>query len=162
MNSLKIRVAQEKDTKELAALMRSADYRPEEWSLPKIKKYLRKEGHTILLALEGGKIRGYVGLKEVENEDDLIRTIIGDNIDSCGCVEWIAVHLSHRGKGVASRLLKSAEIWARKRKRKGVWLDCRASVIPLYEKNGYDLVGSYEGRSKANRPAVKYVFLKKF
>ena len=142
--------------------MKQADYRPEEWSKPKIEKYLKKESHAILLAIEKKQIVGYIGLKEVENEDKVIRMILGDAVDTFGCVEWIAVHPSHRGKGIASLLLQAAEKWMKKRKRQGVWLDCRMKVIPLYEKNGYVLAGSFEGSSKSGQSAAKYVLIKRF
>lgn len=140
--------------------MKIADFRPEEWSRPKIKKYIKKEGHAILLARENKRIVGYVGLKEVENEDEVIRMILGNRIDVYGCAEWIAVHPSHRGRGIASLLLGAAEKWMKKRKRAGVWLDCRMDVIALYEKNKYTLAGSYEGTSKSGQSCAKYVFVK--
>lgn len=156
-----IRSIQKEETEKLVECMHRADHRPEEWSRPKIEKFLRKEGHDILIALLGTTIVGYVGLKEQDNEDERIRAVIGNTLDFFVCIEWIAVRPDHRSKGIASKLLAAAEAWARGRKHPGVWLDCRQNVTQLYEKNGYILAGMYEGSSKTNAPVVKYVFIKK-
>ena len=162
VNIIKIRPIKLEDASKLVELMKIADYRPEEWSQPKIRKYLKKEGHVILVAHQGKKLVGYLGLKEVENEDSRIRALLGTRVDIFGCAEWMAVHPKQRGRGIASSLLKAAEGWMKRHKRKGVWLDCRKSVMPLYEKNRYVLAGTYRGTSKSGLSVLKYVLVKEF
>ena len=154
---MQISQLKKEDIENLVKLMHLADNRSEEWSISKIKKYMKKEGHVILVAKQKDIILGYVGIKELENEDKIIGKILKDSIDKLGCIEWIAVHPKYRRKGIASNLLVAAESWIRKRKREGVWLDCRKKVIPLYEKNGYKIIGELN-----NEKGAKYVLSKYF
>lgn len=157
-----VRTVAEKDIQTLVALMRIADYRPDEWSSQIIKKYLRKKGQEILVLEQKGALLGYVCLNYVENEDPEIRKIIGHSIDDIGCVEWIAVHSNYRGRGFASQLLLAAKQWMRKNKRRGIWLDCRKNVVSAYEKNSYTIAGTYDKQSKKSMKIKKYVLVNYF
>jgi ribosomal protein S18 acetylase RimI-like enzyme len=136
---MKIRKAKPGDKKQFIQLASKADQRPEYWSEPRFIKFIKEKGNIFLFAEEKGRLVGYIGLKEWE-EDIKIK---GIDFNKFACVAWIAVLPESRKKGVGSKLLKEAEKYARKWKKEGIWLDCRKRVLGFYKKNDYKIKGYF-------------------
>ncbi len=146
-----------KDSDALTDLMRIADGRTQEWAADRIPAYLTEGGRkTIFVVEEDNHLLGYAGIKEFE-ENAETRLILGQSIDNLACITWIAVHPNSRRRGIATALLKHCELWAKNKRKQGIWLDCREKVLPLYENAGYRIAGSYNHQGSARHVLVKTI-----
>ncbi len=135
---MKIRKANTGDINQLIELMQRADNRTREWAEEKARRFvLKNKSKFILVAEENGKLIGFVGLKEYE--DNPAREFA--DLTKFAWIIWIAVLPEYRNKKIGSELLKSAEKYVNEYNKKG--LICREKVINFYMKNGYNLVGDY-------------------
>lgn len=145
------------DVAALTDLMQIADNRTQEWATERIVRYLNeRDGKTIFVAEENNDLLGYVGIKEVE-ENIETRRILGQSIDNLACITWVAVHPQFRKRGIATALLKHCEVWAKNKKKEGIWLDCREKILPLYENAGYKISGSYQHQGSARYVLIKQI-----
>jgi ribosomal-protein-alanine N-acetyltransferase len=153
---MKIRKIVKKDFDKFVELMVEADNRPKDWAKEKTAEFIGKKNKLILVAEEKGKLIGYVGLKE-RDEDERIKKV---DFDKYASVTWIAVLPEFRGKSIGSKLLKSCEKYAKKWGKKGIWLDCRKEVLKFYKRNEYKVVSSFIKEVKTKK-RKQYVLLKK-
>lgn len=145
------------DVAALTDLMQIADNRTQEWATERIVRYLNeRDGKTIFVAEENNDILGYVGIKKFE-ENIETRRILDQSIDNLACITWIAVHPQFRKRGIATALLKHCEVWAKHKKKEGIWLDCREKILPLYENAGYKIAGSYQQQGIARYVLIKQI-----
>ena len=103
------------------------------WSVEMLRPELPDDSHEFLLAVEGDKLIGYVGLMTVLDE---------------GYLSNVAVASEHRRQGIAEALLKALLMRARARKLSFVTLEVRAGNTPaqtLYRKLGFTEVGVRRG-----------------
>ena len=115
----------------IAALERQCFSDP--WSVEMLRPELPDDSHEFLLAVEGDKLIGYVGLMTVLDE---------------GYLSNVAVASEHRRQGIAEALLKALLMRARARKLSFVTLEVRAGNTPaqtLYRKLGFTEVGVRRG-----------------
>lgn len=151
-----IRKAQEEDVGNLIELMQLADKRERTWAEKKANGFvMRANGSKSILVAEdeqAGRLAGYIGLKEYE--DNQARQFV--NLDNLAWITWIAVLFEYRHQDIGSKLLSSADNFAKRHGKSGVVLDCRGRVIPFYVKNGYKVVGQYSYRG-----APRYVLERK-
>ncbi|MGX9134664.1 GNAT family N-acetyltransferase [Rummeliibacillus sp. JY-2-4R] len=103
---------------------------------------------TFLIAVEGEEILGFINGPVMDNPfitDDLFSET-KENPETGGVqsILGIAVHPSHRKKGIASILLTELEKEAALKNRTSVTLTCLETLIPFYEKHGYENDGVSE------------------
>ncbi|MFJ8260847.1 GNAT family N-acetyltransferase [Rummeliibacillus sp. NPDC094406] len=103
---------------------------------------------SFLVAVEEGEIVGFINGPVMDNAyitDDLFSET-KENPDNGGVqsILGLAVHPTHRKKGIASRLLSNLEKDAALKNRTAVTLTCLDALIPFYEKHGYQNDGVSE------------------
>ncbi|MGG0658668.1 GNAT family N-acetyltransferase [Rummeliibacillus pycnus] len=96
---------------------------------------------TFLVEVENGEIVGFINGPVMENvfiTDDLFSET-KENPENGGVqsILGLAVHPTHRKKGIATILLSYLEKEAALKNRSAVTLTCLESLIPFYEKHGY-------------------------
>jgi ribosomal protein S18 acetylase RimI-like enzyme len=153
---MKIRKAKPEDKQQFIKLAKKADQRPEYWSEKRFTKLIKEKDSLFLFAEENGKLIGYVGIKKKDYEESFKKI----NFEEFAGVAWIAVLPEYREKHVGSKLLKESEKYAKKWKKKGIWLDCRASVLGFYKKHNYKIKG-YIMKEKENGKKSRKYFLEK-
>ncbi|WP_102694293.1 GNAT family N-acetyltransferase [Rummeliibacillus pycnus] len=103
---------------------------------------------TFLVAEENGEIVGFINGPVMDNAfitDDLFsETKENPEIGGVQSILGLAVHPTHRKKGIATMLLSSLEKEAAFKNRSAVTLTCLESLIPFYEKHGYQNDGRSE------------------
>jgi ribosomal protein S18 acetylase RimI-like enzyme len=156
---MKIREATKKDFRQLIKLIQLADGRTKAWAIKKTKKYLKKNYLLILVAVEDGKIVGYVFLDECDDDERIARKL---NIKKFSSVAHIAVHPDYRHRKIGSKLLSSCEKPSREWKKNGIFLDCRSDRILFYEKNKYKNIGYFIRKENVKRPRRQYVMFRRF
>ena len=156
---LSFRKASKNDMVALISLIQKSDDRSQEWAERYAEAWLSrsKNFRYILVAEEKDRLLGFVGIKKFCDDlsDKASRFI---NFNEYANITHIGVLPEFRKKKIGSLLLKKAEMYARKFKQAGVWLDCRITVLRFYEKNKYNVVGRYLA---SNRKEC-YVLLKVF
>lgn len=136
---MKIREIVLEDKENVIDLMRKADNRKREEATRKFNNCLfTKKNRKILVAEEGNELVGYIVIKEESDKKEISQFL---DLNETICVNWIAVLSEKRNKKVGSKLLKAAERYVLKWRKKGMWLDCREKVVPFYENNGYRNLG---------------------
>lgn len=120
--------------------------RDSDWSSPRIDKYIKKDGHDIIVAIKDNPV-GYIGVKEV-GDDREVKEIIGNNITNFGQVTWLGVLPEYQKQGIAKLLIANAEEWCRNHNKMGFWLCCRERLINFYKHLGLKLIGQYEDNGK--------------
>lgn len=135
---------------QIAKIMELANHRGRDWSSYRIDKYIKKEGHDILVAIKDEPV-GYVGVKAV-GDDQKVQNLLGDKIDSFCQVTWLGVLPEHQKQGIARLLIICAEEWCRNQGKTGFWLGCRQHLLEFYEHLGLKLIGRYEEDGK-----IRYV-----
>lgn len=153
---MRIRKAKPEDKRGFIKIAKEADQRPEYWSGKKFSKFVSNKDCLFLFAEENNKILGYVGLIK-KDEDKRVKKI---DFDKYSAIAWIAVSPTCRKKRVGSKLLKSCEKYAKKWKKKGVWLDCRKDLVDFYKKNGYKIKGFFMKENKQKRLRKFYLMIK--
>ena len=103
---------------------------------------------SFLVAVEEGGIVGFINGPVMDNAyitDDLFSET-KENPENGGVqsILGLAVHPTHRKKGIASILLSNLEKNAALKNRTAVTLTCLDSLIPFYEKHGYQNEGVSE------------------
>ena len=99
------------------------------WSEKSVASELSNSLSCWLVAEEDGMVAGYVGSQTVIDESDMMN---------------VAVHPDHRRKGIAEALVAELVEALKKRERRCLTLEVRASNEPakaLYEKLGFTQVG---------------------
>ncbi|MCL2342759.1 MAG: ribosomal protein S18-alanine N-acetyltransferase [Firmicutes bacterium] len=103
------------------------------WTPAQLSYYLEIPGFALLIAVENAKILGYLCLDSVLDE---------------GSIANLAVIPEYRRRGIGESLLCAAELRARKRALKVLYLEVRksnAAAVALYEKQGFQRVGLRKG-----------------
>lgn len=93
--------------------------------VPKNEGFFKSDQNKYLVAKEGSKIVGYVGIEEISGERHVIN---------------MAVHPENRKQGIGKRLIEAVL-----NDKDVFFLEVRASNIPaqkLYEKYGFEKVGT--------------------
>lgn len=154
---MKIRKARKDDFDSVVKLFQEADGRTKKWAVDRTTKFLNSSNKCILLAFEGKKPIGFVGIKKEDKDPRTAKFIDSKNTAS---VSWIALLENYRGKGYGSKLLNRADIEVKNFRKKQVWLDCRKRVLPFYIRNGYKVKGYFikEVKGKKRR---QYILLKR-
>ncbi len=103
---------------------------------------------TFLIAVEGEEVLGFINGPVMDNSfitDDLFSET-KENPETGGVqsILGLAVHPTHRKKGIASLLLTELEKEAALKNRTSVTLTCLDELIPFYEKQGYQNDGISE------------------
>lgn len=153
---MKIRKATIKDLDSIIRSLKKNEERGRRLSRKWVEKYFRKD-KLILLAFEKNKIIGYSFVDKKEEDEKINRFL---DTDKFAAVSIIATDKDNFHKGIGSKLLKESEKYAKKWKKKGVWLDCLKDVIPFYTKNKYKVLGHFM-KIKNNKRRRQYVLLKK-
>ena len=99
------------------------------WSENSISSELNSRLSYWLVALEDGKLLGYIGSQSVLGESDMMN---------------IAVHPDHRRRGIAQMLIGQLMQDLKQRDNLNLSLEVRATNAPaitLYEKLGFETVG---------------------
>ena len=99
------------------------------WTLKQLESQLPDDQHCFLVALDGDKVLGYVGLMYVLDE---------------GYISNVAVAPQARRKGIGDALIAQLLLWARENDLTFVTLEVRESnqaAIALYKKHGFQTVG---------------------
>lgn len=109
---------------------------------------------VILIYREASGLSGYLGIKEYDY-DKRAKKFVNLNINAL--INWIGVDSDFRHQGIGSKLLCLADDVAKKWGKSGIWLDCKAEIIPFYVSNGYRARGSYFDKAKP-----RYIMLKRF
>jgi GNAT superfamily N-acetyltransferase len=154
---MKIRKAKKEDAEELIKVIQIADGRTEEIARRKVDKYNKKKDGFFLVAVEDEKIIGYALFDKYDKELSAKQYV---NIDEYDAICWIAVLPEFRMKYIGSELLKEAEKYCRKFKKKGIWLGCREKVLVFYEKNGYLNKGNYLRKTHLGKILPYYIMVK--
>ena len=139
--NIKISPGNRNEISDVVRLMIKSDHRDELWAKHRASKYLLNENkdRLILLARDKNDLIGYAGI--VKYDDNPAGDFV--NLDDYSWITWIAVLPEYRNKGIGSLLLKFAEQHSKDFMKKGILLDCREKLLPFYERNGYNLIGSY-------------------
>ncbi|WP_397540186.1 GNAT family N-acetyltransferase [Rummeliibacillus pycnus] len=103
---------------------------------------------SFLVAVEEGEIVGFINGPVMDNvyiTDDLFSET-KENPENGGVqsILGLAVHPTHRKKGIASKLLSYLEKDAALKNRTAVTLTCLDALIPFYEKHSYQNDGVSE------------------
>jgi ribosomal protein S18 acetylase RimI-like enzyme len=154
---MKIRKAKSEDKSKFIKLAKKADQRPEYWSEKRFTKFIKEEDGLFLFVEDKGKLIGYVGLKKKDVEEKFKKI----NFNEFACIAWIAVLPEYRGKNVGLMLLKESEKYAKKWGKKGIWLDCRESVLGFYTKYNYKIKGYIMKENENGKKRRKYFLEKK-
>ncbi|MBS3142715.1 GNAT family N-acetyltransferase [Candidatus Woesearchaeota archaeon] len=154
---MRFRKATPHDAPALVALIQAADKRSHAVASKKVRKFITSEQGFFLVAEHEGKFIGYL-LFMITEED--IHAAAFLPIANYACVSWVAVHPEFRGAGIGSGLLREAGKYAKEHTKHGVWLDCRASVIDFYKKNGFENVGVYQKATASGTIKPSYVMVK--
>ncbi len=99
------------------------------WTLEQLESQLPDNQHCFLVALDGDKVLGYVGLMYVLDE---------------GYISNVAVAPQARRKGIGDALIAHLLRWAHENGLAFVTLEVRESnqaAIALYKKHGFQTVG---------------------
>ncbi|MCG7339500.1 GNAT family N-acetyltransferase [Staphylococcus sp. ACRSN] len=92
-------------------------------------------------AENNGEIAGYINgpvINQMYITDDLFENIDKNRTEGGYiAVLGLVVSESHRNQGLAGKLLNQLDLIAKKNKRLGVTLTCKATLIAFYEKYGY-------------------------
>ena len=137
---MKIREIKKEDRQKWIKLVQLTDNRNKEWAEQKLDSYLdSKKKKRLLIVEENGKLIGFVGIKGEDVEENVSEILNKEYV----LITWIALIPKYRKKGLGSQILKECEKYARKWKKKGIWLGCKEKIIPFYEKNGYHKEGTF-------------------
>lgn len=97
---------------------------------------------SFFVAVDHGEIIGFVNgpVMAMDYITDDLFSETKENPKSGGVqsILGLAVHPTHRKKGIGSALLTYLETEAKKRERKAVTLTCLERLISYYEKHGYE------------------------
>jgi predicted GNAT family N-acyltransferase len=99
---------------------------------------------------------------------DIIATArLVDKGDGLGKIGRVAVHASHRGRGIGAQLMRYIHTYAYEHGFRKLWLEAQCYAIPFYEKLGYVAEGEvfldaniehrHMRRSLSSHPAVEHV-----
>jgi len=151
---IKFRRAMKEDREELIRLIQIADNRNEEVARKKVIKYMQSDKGFFILATKSDRIIAYLLFVVIEEDEHASEFF---DISNYSCVCWVAVHPDFRNDGIGSKLLSETLSQAEHYNKKGLWLDCRKSVLGFYGKNGFVQAGKYLKKGK-----ISYVLLKEF
>jgi ribosomal protein S18 acetylase RimI-like enzyme len=93
--------------------------------------FLSTKEETLLVAMQGTVLLGYILF--AEKEDELY-------------LQWLAVKKPFQKTGIAKKLISKAELYAKSKKLKSVMLDTRnrfRSAICLYLNMNYKIIGTW-------------------
>ena len=137
---MKIRLLKLRDKENWIKLAKDADNRNREWAVQKFESYVMTKKRKKLIVCEDNKqLVGFCGLKGVDMDENVSLELN----NYYALITWIAILPSFRKAGFGSLLLNECEKYARKWKKKGIWLGCRITIIPFYERNGYEHKGTF-------------------
>ena len=137
---MKIRKIKEGDRKAFIEMVRSADNRDKKWAEQKFDNFiLSKKKKSMLVAVNNNELIGFAGIKG-EDIDEVVPSELNKNYAK---INWIAVLPKYRDDKIGSKLLKESENYAKKWKKRGIWLGCKDDVLEFYEKNNYHKRGTY-------------------
>ena len=125
-----IRNWEQKDIEKIAEIERQSFSDP--WSADMLADTLRYPVYHTFLAEEGGQVCGYGCIILLFEDAELAN---------------IAVAPTHRGKGIAKRIMENMHAYAKQRGAERMLLEVRVSnqsAIGLYEKYGYERYGLRE------------------
>ena len=125
-----VRAWEEKDIPQIADIENSSFADP--WTEGMLKDTLRFPVYHTFLAEEGGQVCGYGCIILLFEDAELAN---------------IAVAPTHRGKGIAKRIMENMHAYAKQRGAERMLLEVRVSnqsAIGLYEKYGYEKYGLRE------------------
>ena len=75
---------------------------------------------------------------ETSGSSDIIATArLVDKGDGLGKIGRVAVHASHRGRGIGAQLMRYIHTYAYEHGFRKLWLEAQCYAIPFYEKLGY-------------------------
>jgi GNAT superfamily N-acetyltransferase len=67
-------------------------------------------------------------------------------------IQYVAVPVALKGRGLGTELMARAEAWARSRGLVGIWLDTFAfQAKPFYERLGFSVFGTIEDHPRGSR-----------
>ena len=124
---IRIREMTAADVVWVAALEKICFHDP--WSEGSVASELNNPLSLWLVAVDDGRVVGYVGSQTVIDESDMMN---------------IAVHPDHRRQGIAEALIEALTNALREKGSRGLTLEVRVSNAPaitLYEKLGFSQVG---------------------
>jgi len=112
---------------------------------------------TNLKVTDGDEHDFYNQFNGVENIKFVIVAYLNDKLVGCGAIKHnqhkimevkrMFVSEVHRGKGIATQILKALELWAFELGYEKCILETgnrQKSAIALYEKNGYQVIDNYD------------------
>ena len=126
-NQVEIRNAEERDLEQVEALEVANFSRP--WPIDMLRRQLPSDRHEFLVAAQGDKVLGYIGMLHVMDE---------------GYISNVAVSPEHRRQGIADKLIDRLCKICEGLSLSFVTLEVRAGNAPaiaLYEKHGFRRVG---------------------
>jgi ribosomal protein S18 acetylase RimI-like enzyme len=137
---MKIRELKRKEIKPWIELVQLADNRDEEWAKQRFDSFVSsRKKKKLLVVEEKSNLIGFVGIKGEGLEENVKPELNKEYME----INWIAIVPKFRNKGFGSKLLIECEKYARKWKKKGIWLGCRDEIIPFYKKYGYKEEGTF-------------------
>ena len=134
---VRIRNAEERDLDQVEALEIANFSRP--WPIDMLRRQLPSDRHEFLVAVQGTKVLGYIGMLHVMDE---------------GYITNVAVDESVRRAGIGSMLVEGMMRRCEALSLLFVTLEVRASNTPafeLYQKHGFVTVGRRKGYYEAPR-----------
>ncbi|MBS3082066.1 GNAT family N-acetyltransferase [Candidatus Pacearchaeota archaeon] len=152
---MKIRELELNDKPNWIRLVKLADNRDYLWAKQKFDSYvLSKKKKRLVIVEENDNLIGFAGIKGEDIEENVKSELIKEYL----LITWIAFIPEFRNKGLGSKLLTVCEKYAKKWKKKGIWLGCRDEVIPFYEKNKYKKIGMFINNGEKEENLIVKVF----
>ena len=134
---VQIRNAEERDLEQVEALEIANFSRP--WPIDMLRRQLPSDRHEFLVAAQGDKVLGYIGMLHVMDE---------------GYISNVAVDETVRRAGIGSMLVEGMLQRCEALSLLFVTLEVRASndpAIQLYDHHGFEVVGRRKGYYEAPR-----------
>jgi RimJ/RimL family protein N-acetyltransferase len=152
-----VRVAEPSDSRKLAALYREsaayhAEFEPDFYTAPDpgavattFAEWIASPDRRVFVAVVEDRLIGFVEVHLVRpsGRPSMVRPYLAAKLG-------IAVTAGYRRRGIGTRLMRTAEAWARSQGAEGLVLDCHAAnsaAIRLYEKVGYRIRGLIMAKS---------------
>lgn len=146
---------------ELARLRQEIDNVDHDKAQQEAEKFANHEGgRAAIFALV--RFGTAVGYAEVKSSEDLPEnSSVEVDTSEYGHLARIGVSKDSREMGVGKKLIKSAEDWAQKQGKSGLWLEYLNENEParrLYEKSGYKIIGKFYDEMGKHRIIVAKEF----